>query len=418
MFLSQAIGVRIIDAMGNEVGKLADIIATPGGTLPRVSAIVISIKRQGSIVMPWEQVKTFEGRLWLLDVPEAGISRYEVREDDLWLARDVMDKQIVDVHDYRVVRVNDVRLEPSDNTLFLVGVDTGLRGLLRRLGIEDLVLRLTRRFRWRPHTHIIAWNEVETFEREEGRLRLKVSIEKLARLHPVDIAKIVNELDPAQRTEVFETLDVELAAETLPEADPEVQADIIESLEDERAADILEEMEPDEAADVLGDIPEERRQDILDEMEAEDREDVKELLEYDEETAGGLMTTEFIAVNRLTTAQEVIDTLRELSPEAETIYYIYVVDERETLVGVLSLRDLIVAKPDLRIEEFMVSKVIHVHLDASIQEIVKPMGDYNLLAIPVVDDENKLEGIITVDDALQRILPEDWRKRVPRVWSS
>lgn len=350
-------------------------------------------------------------------MPVDQLESYEPGDDALWLAKDVLDKQIVDVHDYRVVRVNDVRLEPSDNAVFLVGVDTGLRGLFRRMGLEDLVMKLTHRFRWRPHTHIIAWNDVETFEREEGRLRLKVPAQRLARLHPADIAKIVNELDPAQRTEVFETLDVELAADALPEADPEVQADIIESLEDERAADILEEMEPDEAADVLGDISEERRMEILEEMEAEDRQDVQELLEYDEETAGGLMTTEYIDVERHLTAQDTINKLRELSPEAETIYYIYVVDEHGTLVGVLSLRDLIIAQPETPIEKFMVSKVIHVHLNASVEDVVKTIGDYNLLALPVVDEENRLEGIITVDDALQQILPEDWRRRVPKIWS-
>jgi Mg2+ transporter MgtE len=292
-----------------------------------------------------------------------------------------------------------------------------MRGLLRRLGIEKFAEKVGKVINRPPQSTIIAWADVETFEKEAGRLRLSVPLDELSKLHPADLAKIVNELDPAQRTEVFETLDLETAAQTLPEAHPDIQADIIESLNDERAADILEEMEPDEAADVLQDLSPDRRQDLLEEMEDEEAEDVKELLEYDEETAGGLMTNEFVSVTRQMTAQETIDLLRELEPDTETIYYVYVVDEDGGLVGVISLRDLIVARPDVKVEQFMVKNVISVRVDGTVEEIAKTMGDYNLLALPVVDEEGRLEGIITVDDALQRILPEDWRRRVPRVWS-
>jgi Mg/Co/Ni transporter MgtE len=215
----------------------------------------------------------------------------------------------------------------------------------------------------------------------------------------------------------METLDLETAAEVLTEADPEVQASIVENLEDELAADILEEMEPDEAADVLGDISAERREDILEEMEPEEAEDVKELLAYEDNTAGGLMTTEYVAVSKDMTAQETIDRLRELEPSAETVYYVYVVDSAEHLVGVLSLRDLIVAQPLAKIEDIMVSKVIHVHLHAMVNEIQRIMSDYNLMAVPVIDEENELQGIVTVDDVLEEITPEGKRRRIPRIWS-
>ncbi|MGC8863611.1 MAG: magnesium transporter, partial [Armatimonadota bacterium] len=214
----------------------------------------------------------------------------------------------------------------------------------------------------------------------------------------------------------IEDLGVETAAEVLVEADPQVQASIVENLNDELAADILEEMQPDEAADVLGDISAERREDILEEMEPEEAEDVKELLAYDEKTAGGLMTTEFVAISKDLTAQQTIDRIREIEPDAETIYYIYVTDSADHLVGVISLRDLIVAKPDTPVEQFMIEKVIHVHTDASIEEVAQALSDYNLLAVPVVDDENRLKGIVTVDDALEEVLPEDWRRRIPRIW--
>jgi magnesium transporter len=416
MFLSEILNRRVEDESGEQIGVLEDLVIRPGAQYPTVTAAVVSLGRKEKITVSWGQVNIIE-QLLRLDVDRSGIDEYDIAEGDLLLKRDVLDKQIVDVHDYRVVRVNDVRLERSNGALFLVGVDTGMRGLLRRMGLEKLVDKFTRRSRWRPHTHIISWNDVETFQSSAGRIRLRVPVEKLATLHPADIAKIVDELDPAQRREVFETLDVEMAADTLAEVDPSVQASVVDSLDEERAADILEEMEPDEAADVLGDLPADRRHEILNEMEPEDAEDVKELLSYHDETAGGLMTTEFIAIKPGMSADQLITYLREVGPEAETIYYIYVLDDGERPVGVISLRDLIIAQPDTPVEEFMVKNIIHVHVDADIQEIAQTMEDYNLLALPVVDDENRMQGIVTVDDALEKVLPGGWRRRIPKVWS-
>jgi CBS domain-containing protein len=416
MFLSDMFSKPVLDSAGRPVGKLADLVVTPGAQFPSVTAAIVVLRRAQSLAVPWNQVRVSERGQIRLDVDVDELSEYSVHDNDLFLKRDVLDKQIVDVHDYRVVRVNDVRLEPSDGVLFLVGVDTGTRGLLRRLGIEKTLDRLTRRFRWRPQTRIISWSDVETFERSEGRIKLRVAAGKLASLHPADIAKIIEDLDPAQRVEYFENADVESAAETLAETDPEVQISIVQSLNEERAADILEEMEPDEAADLFGDLPADRRDGILQEMEAEEAEDVRELLQYADETAGGLMTTEFIAVTPDMTAEQVINLLREVGPDAETIYYLYVLDDAERLVGVISLRDLIISPPDTKIATFMVENVIHVHLDASIEDIVKTLEDYNLLALPVVDEENRMQGIVTIDDALQEVLPEEWKRRVPKVW--
>ncbi len=276
--------------------------------------------------------------------------------------------------------------------------------------------KLAKVIRVKPGSRVISWQDVETFDRGMGRLKLKEGVTKLVGLHPADIARIVNELDPAQRTDVFETLDLETAADVLTEADPQVQASIVENLAEERAADIIEEMEPDEAADVLGDVSADKRDDILEEMEPEEAKDVKELLVYDDETAGGLMTTEYVAISQDLTAQQTIDRIREIEPSAETIYYVYVTDSAKHLVGVLSLRDLIIAQPSASVRDFMVSRVIHVRLDATIEDIAQTLSDYNLLAVPVIDEENRLQGIVTVDDALEEVLPEDWRKRVPRVW--
>jgi magnesium transporter len=177
-------------------------------------------------------------------------------------------------------------------------------------------------------------------------------------------------------------------------------------------------MEPDEAADVLGDLSAERREELLEEMEDEEAEDVEELLAYDDATAGGMMTTEYIAISADFTADQTIEHLRKNAPDAETIYYVYVVDHEERLVGVISLRELIVAAPGTPVADFMVRKTIYVRLDTAAEEVVQIMGDYNLLALPVVDDEHRMQGIVTVDDALAHVLPEDYRRRVPKIWSS
>ncbi len=418
MYLSFVIGQTIKDPGGREFGKLDDLIASPAPHLPVISAVVVRTGRRQIRNIAWESFAyNEESERFSLAVPIDQVKDYEITDEDLLLKTNIMDKQIVDVHDYRVVRVNDVRVEPSAGRLYLVGVDTGARGLLRRMGLMHVADKLSKIIRIKPSSRVIAWHDVEAFERGLGRLKLKVSAERLGALHPSDIARILNDLDPHQRADMMETLDVETAAEVLTEADPEVQASIVENLEDELAADILEEMEPDEAADVLGDISAERREDILEEMEPEEAEDVKELLAYEDNTAGGLMTTEYVAISKDMTAQQTIDRLRELEPSAETVYYVYVVDSNEHLVGVLSLRDLIVAQPETKIEDIMVSNVIHVHLDADVEKILQTLSDYNLLAVPVVDEENELQGIITVDDILEEITPEGRRRRVPKIWS-
>ena len=417
MYLSYVLGQPVKYPGGGDLGKLEDLVASPAPHLPVISAVVVRTGRGRSRTVVWECFAyDEEAERFSLAVPVDQVKDYEIGPEDLLLKTNLMDKQIVDVHDYRVVRVNDVRVEHSGGRLYLVGVDTGMRGLLRRMGLMHASDKLAKIIKIKPSSQVIAWHDVEAFERGVGRIKLKVSAERLSALHPSDIARILNELDPDQRADVIEMLDVETAADVLGEAHPEVQASIVENLEEELAADILEEMEPDEAADVLGDISADKREDILEEMEPEEAEDVKELLTYEDRTAGGLMTTEYIAVPKDLTAQEVIDKIRELEPEAETIYYVYVTDSAEHLVGVISLRDLIIAKPSTQVEDFMTQNVIHVHTDADVEEIAQTLTEYNLLALPVVNDENELQGVITVDDALEEILPEDWRRRIPRIW--
>ena len=321
--------------------------------------------------------------------PEAELGKHEPGEDELYLSRDVLDKQLIDTDGRRVVRVNDLQLTNVGGKLLVVGVDIGGRGLLRRLGVEELGKRVARMLHRDWAQKFIAWDTVETLRGDGRNLRLRMSYKKLARLHPA-----------------------ETAADTLEETDETIQAQILERLSLERAADILEAMAPDEAADLLADLPPERRAELIAAMQAEEAGNVQELLAYEEDTAGGLMTPEYVAIPQRLTAAQAIERIRELEPEAESIYYIFVIDGQERLRGVLSLRDLIIASPETLVSQFMIRKVISVPLNASPDEVASLLAKYNLLAVPVVDGQDRIQGIVTVDDVLAEVLPPHLRRRV------
>jgi Mg2+ transporter MgtE len=324
-----------------------------------------------------------------------------------------MDKQIVDTHGAKVVRVNDLQLSDVDGQLRLVGADVGLRGLLRRIGAEGLAERLVGK---RLPRGIIPWHLVEPLDSNTPAHGVRVTVPrtKLALLHPADIADIVEEMAADERRQVFEQLDVETAAEALSEVEPEMQASIVSDLPEERAADILEEMAPDEAADLLQDLPEERREELVELMEKEEAHDVEELLTYAEDTAGGIMTTDFVALPGELTAQQAIDRLRDLKPDPELTYYLYAVDGQGRLDGVISLRDLVVARPEEKLAEVMDPHVLKIEATASKEDVAALIAKYDLLALPVVDARRKLIGAVTVDDVVEIMLPRGWKKRSSR----
>ena len=414
IFLSDFLRAEIVDNQQRRIGRVGDLVAHISEPYPIVHHVVLR-GREGKVI-PWSEVRTFEAKELALKSSREDLPISEAADGDVWLARDVLDKQIVDTDGRRVVRVNDLQLSPMRGNLLVVGVDVGGRGLLRRLGAEDLgktVVRLTRRD-WRQK--VIPWDVVDPIHSDLDSVKLRIAHQKVAKMHPADIAEIVDRLSPRQRDAIFASLDDELAADVVEEMSAEDQVDVIEALDDERAADILEEMDPDEAADLLADLPEERAEILLDKMDEEDAEDVEELLAYEEDTAGGLMTTEYVAITSDLTSGEAIERLRELEPEAEQVYYVYVVDGRENLLGVLSLRDLIVAKPATPITDIMITNVVSVPLNASHGEVAEVIRKYNLLAVPVVDVDDHLEGIVTVDDVMDSVLSRASKRRLPRLF--
>jgi CBS domain-containing protein len=409
LYLSEIQRSKVVDPSGSEIGRLADVAVIPKEQFPAVQWAIVRAA-DGERIVRWADLDRTDGTYRLKESavpPAAG----ELPPEALRLGRDLLDKQIVDTHGAKVVRVNDLQLDDKGGQLRLVGADVGLRGLLRRVGGERTAERVAGVVGRKLPRGIIPWHLVEPLESAQQNVRLTLPHAKLALLHPADIADIVEEMTADERLAVFDQLDVETAAETLSEVDPEMQAAIVGDLDEERAADILEEMDPDEAADLLQDLPEERRDELIELMDEEEGADVEELLAYPEDSAGGIMTTDFVALPRDLTAAQAIDRLREQQPDAALVYYLYVVDAEGRLDGNISLRDLVVAPPDRKLADVMNPTVLRVEADTPKEEVASLIAKYDLLALPVVDARRVLLGTVTVDDVVELMMPRGWKKR-------
>jgi len=418
-YLSELIRMNVVDRDGKLVGRLTDIAVRPGETFPLVAKLTVRRRgRRETLIVPWSAVRSVSTEAVTLNRPLADIPPGQTEEGELLLAESVLDKQIVDVEGHRVVKVNDLKLGSVQGRVRLVAAAVGTRGLLRRLNVEGIALRLGSWFGRRPHERLISWEHVHSLDPTSQQLQLDLERGKLRRLNPADLADILGELSALDRAAVISSLDEETAAAAMEEMDFDLQKSVLDAVEDEKAADILDEIDPDDAADIVGDLSEERRDQLLQLMDPEEASDVKELLKYPDDTAGGLMTPDLVAVPAGMTAQEAIGYLRKAGEDAETIYYCYVVDAQNRLAGVFSLRELIVAPPTRVIDEIMIRDVVSVFPSTTHEETAGLIARYNLLAIPVVDEGRRLIGIVTVDDALDAVLPSRWKKQLPRVFAS
>jgi magnesium transporter len=416
LYASEFISRPVVDADGLRIGKLRDLLAIRHGDVPHPQLVAIEVKQpKGSIFIPIHDVAALISEAIPLKRRLSEITPYTPHAEDLHLVRDVLDKQIIDTDGMRVVRVNDLQLTRVNGGVYVANVDVSGSGLVRRLGLTSLADRLATR----PHSgdlpSIISWDNIELLAGDQP-MRLKVPSSKMADLHPADLAEILSDLTRQDGSKILETLDIETLADTLEEVEPDFQASLIERMPDDRVADVLEEMAPDEAADLLAELPQERKQDLLELMEDDEAEDVRKLLTYPEDSAGGIMNTEYFIVPSYFKASQVMELLRETAPEAETIYYIYVADQDEHLLGVFSLRQLVLAQPDAGVMDFMERRVVTVAPTDSQEECAQLVSKYNLLAIPVVDDQKRMHGIVTADDALDKIIPTAWKKRLPRFY--
>lgn len=417
-YMSDLLRMNVVGRDGRAVGRLRDIAVRPGDTFPLVTKLLIRVRgSREPVVVAWDVVRSVSAEAVTLSQRRNELAPVAVEEDEVLLARQVFDNQIVDVEGHRVVRVNDLKLGAVHGQVRLVAAAVGTRSLLRRLNLEGVALRIWSWFGRRPHERLISWEHVHSLDPVSQQLHLDLEREKLRRLNPADLADILGELSALDRAAVVSALDDETAAAALEEMDFDLQKSVLDAVEDEKAADILDEVDPDDAADLVGDLPEERAGQLLNLMEPDEASDVKELLKYSDDTAGGLMTPEFVSAPSGMTAQEAIGYLRKAGEEAETIYYCYVLDNQKQLIGVFSLRDLVVAPPTRVIDDIMVRDFISVSPETPHRETAALIGRYNLLALPVVDEERHMLGIVTVDDVLEAVLPRRVKKQLPKVFS-
>jgi flagellar motility protein MotE (MotC chaperone)/sporulation protein YlmC with PRC-barrel domain len=400
--LSELLGATVRDASGTVRGRVREIAVAPQDHPTRVASLIVRTGG-GERIVPASAIKSYGATVRTTDAA-SGWDRYSPSDGVLLLKRDLLDQQIIDVHGRKVVRVNDVELDstPVNSHIILnvVSVDVGARGAIRRL-TKGLVPAFTLRgLLERIPPRVIPWQYVDLLETDPARrVKLKIAYEGLSKLHPADIADIVEDLPPAEREAVFETIDEEVAAEALEELDPKVQIAIVESLDSERAADIVEEMDPDAAADLLGDLSEERSGEILQEMEPEERQEVTQLLEFGQHTAAGRMTTEFIAVAETAVVDDAIEALKRFEGSREALATIYLLGRGQKLVGAVPLVRIATSSPAVQLSE-LGEAYIACAPDTPDAEVAALFDKYNLITLAVVDEHERLAGIITADDVI------------------
>jgi magnesium transporter len=401
--LSELLGSIVYDASGAASGRVREVALTPQEDRSRVSLLIVKTST-GNRVLPLTAVSAINGGV-KASTAAADWTSADGSEGLLLLSRDLLDQQVIDVHGRKVVRVNDVDFHHDSaqnrSVLRVGGVDVGARGAVRRLlkGMVPAVALRALLLRVPPRE--IPWDFVDLIETDPARrVKLKISHERLARLHPADIADIVEDLAPDEREAVFETLDEGVAAGALEELEPKVQKAVLESLDSNRAADIVEEMEPDAAADLLADLSDERTEEILVQMQPAERQEVTELLEFKENTAAGRMTTEYIALPVAATAHDAIEAMRGFEGRMENMSTIYLTDSQGTLAGAVPLVKIVLAPASTPMQSLAQIPLISCHEDTKEKEFAELFDKYNLLTLPVIDDHNHLTGVITPDDVI------------------
>jgi len=401
--LTELLGTPVYDTGGSQSGRVRELALSPQEDHARIAVLIVRTKA-GDRMLPFSAVAALNGGIRTSNAA-SDWHPLDGSEGLLLLGRDLLDQQVIDVHGRKVVRVNDVDLhqELVDNRpiLKIGSVDVGVRGAVRRLlkGIVPL-----RALLHQLPPRLIPWEFVDLIETDPARrVKLKISHERLAKLHPADIADIVEDLAPDEREAVFQTLDEEVAAETLEEVEPKVQKSIVESLDSERAAEIVEEMEPDAAADLLADLTEEHTSEILREMEPEGRQEMAELLEFKENTAAGRMNTDYLALALDAKARDAVEALRHFEGGVETVNTLYLVDSKGTLAGAVPLINLVLAEPENPLLSLTQEPLITCEADAGEKEVAELFDKYNLLTLPVVDENKKLSGVITSDDIISML---------------
>ena len=394
IYFSQLRGKDICDNKGRTVGKVKDIVTLWTGGLPMITGILYS--EEPDKLIPADIVQNWDGKQVILAESSEKINITQITHQQLFVGKWLLDNQVIDLKGYKIVRVNDILLscdeQDGKQRLSIIAADIGIRGLLRRIGLEFLASRLDKKY--------ISWQHITPLEKKTGSLKLKLDKDRFKKLHPVEIADLLEDMDYDSRNVFFKALGSEQAAEAIGKLKENTQVEIVTQMDKKQAAELLEDLHADEAANLLREMPKEKAAELLQMVKKDKAKELKWLLHYKSDTAGSLMTTEFIRLPVTFTAGQAIEHLRRFAQDAEMIYYLYVTDVDEKLLGVFSLRELILADQEITLGALLHSKVITVQVNDSRKKVAEIIHKYGLLAVPVIDAEGFLHGVVTVDDVL------------------
>ncbi|HEY4682607.1 MAG TPA: CBS domain-containing protein [Candidatus Acidoferrales bacterium] len=406
---TELLRAKVYDAQGNFVGRVNELFVNPSEQSDRIARFGIDRGKYQRLLARYEQVAFAAPGTLRLNVPELALETFSPNEGWLAVRKDLLDQQIIDINGRKVVRVNDVVLSEQKTNgsieLRLTQVDVGLTGALGRLLQGMLAPSTIRKIQERMPVRVIPWDYVNLIETDpKRRVKLKISHARLAQLHPADIADIIEELAPADRGAVVEALDEETAAEALSEVEPRVQARILETLDRQKAGDILEEMEADEAADMLAGLPAETSNILLKELSQEDAQEVRELLQFEESSAGGLMTTSFVAVPEELTVADAVARIRESQVETDALDTLFLIDSTHRLFGAVPVARMLLAAPETVMSSLRQEQLIFAEPQMDRKEVITLFNKYNLHMLPIVDEAARLVGVVTVDDVLSMLI--------------
>ncbi len=412
IYLSEVLGKSVINNKGEDLGELRDLIMIPGEVFPEVSHIVF---RSNKITksLPWAEVALFTHVvISSVGINPPGLTNYEPQEGEILVRRGLLDKQIVDVDGAKVVRVNDIKLGKFNDKLCIFSVDIGFRGLLRRLGYIKFGEKIARMLKQDIPAAEISWEYVQPLEPHSSKLALNIARSQMNEIHPADLADIIESIPIRNIRTVLDSIDPETTGDALYELEADMRNIVVSQLDAEQLSDILEEMEPDEAADILSDLPQDTAKELLDKMDQEDADDIQELLDREDDTAGGFMNSDYFRLSPDITVGAALEQVRKTGNEVETIYYGYIVTGEDRLEGVVSLKELLMSPLASHISEVMVENIKTVSVDDELVEVLETLTKYNLIALPVIDEDGQMAGIVTVDDILEHYLPRmlKWRR--------
>ncbi len=411
IYLSQLMGNPVYAADGEKIGTVSDLGIATGEVFPRVTSLAFKGPGRTPFMISWRKyVDSYDENEIRLKVNATDIRFSYLQPDEVLIARDILNKQIVDTRGMRVVRVNDLKLSDTNSTqLRLLGAEVGARGMLRSLhpALERGVMRVARMLGKQIPERIIAWSYMDLVERDLSNVKLSVSHKTLDDMHPADIADIIERLDPRLRGQVFAQLDDEQRAGAMAEFDDDAMAaELMGNMNETEASRMLSEMDPDDAAELVSELDYDKAEKLLRLMGVQEQRAIRQLLGYREDTAGRIMTSEFAALPEDGDVSDAIELLRGLDEDFESVRYVYLTDEDNKLSGVVTLNSLIVSEPETPLKDICTEEIITASPEDDQEDVAENIAKYNLLAMPVVADDGHMLGIVTVDDALD-VLEEE-----------